>query len=96
LTEALEHDAGTQYCLFQFARYARCGGSGNSPELFTSIMGAAALASVGKPTAVTNFAHCDADTTAARKATTDEERLKFWSAAQKKISFPRLAPTDSE
>ncbi|CVI64208.1 ABC-type dipeptide transport system, periplasmic component [Agrobacterium deltaense NCPPB 1641] len=45
-------------------------------------------ASVGKPTAVTNFAHCnagDADITAARKATTDEERLKFWSAAQKKI-----------
>lgn len=46
-------------------------------------------ASVGKPTAVTNFAHCDAgdaDITAARKAATDEERLKFWSAAQKKIS----------
>jgi peptide/nickel transport system substrate-binding protein len=45
-------------------------------------------ASVGKPTAVTNFAHCDAadaDINAARKAVTDEERLKFWSSAQKKI-----------
>ncbi|MCW8060803.1 MULTISPECIES: ABC transporter substrate-binding protein [Agrobacterium] len=45
-------------------------------------------ASVGKPTAVTNFAHCDAadaDIAAARKATTDAERLKLWSAAQNKI-----------
>ncbi|WP_245288148.1 ABC transporter substrate-binding protein [Bradyrhizobium sp. Ec3.3] len=45
-------------------------------------------ASIGKPTAMTNFAHCDAgdaDIAAARKATTDEERLKLWSAAQKKI-----------
>ncbi|UHS59821.1 ABC transporter substrate-binding protein [Agrobacterium vaccinii] len=45
-------------------------------------------AAIGKPTAVTNFAHCDAgdaDITAARKAATDTERLKFWSDAQKKI-----------
>ncbi|WP_245448338.1 ABC transporter substrate-binding protein [Neorhizobium sp. T6_25] len=45
-------------------------------------------ASVGKPTAVTNFAHCDAadaDITAARRATSDAERLKLWSSAQKKI-----------
>ena len=45
-------------------------------------------ASVGKPTAVTNFAHCDAadaDITAARSATTDAERLKLWSSAQQKI-----------
>lgn len=45
-------------------------------------------AAIGKPTAVTNFAHCDAgdaDITAARKAATDEERMKFWSAAQTKI-----------
>ncbi len=45
-------------------------------------------ASVGRPTAVTNFAHCDAgdaDIIAARKTTTDDERLKFWSAAQNKI-----------
>ena len=45
-------------------------------------------ASVGKPTAMTNFAHCDAadaDIAAARKATTDEDRIKFWSSAQKKI-----------
>ncbi|MEQ5777295.1 polyamine ABC transporter substrate-binding protein [Thalassospira sp. NFXS8] len=46
-------------------------------------------AAIGKPTAVTNFGHCDAgdaDITAAKKAATDEERLKYWSAAQKKIS----------
>ncbi|MBZ5763551.1 ABC transporter substrate-binding protein [Rhizobium sp. VS19-DR104.2] len=45
-------------------------------------------ASIGKPTAVTNFSHCDAadaDIMAARKATTDTERNKFWSSAQKKI-----------
>ncbi|CAH1667407.1 ABC transporter substrate-binding protein [Chelatococcus asaccharovorans] len=45
-------------------------------------------ASIGKPTAVTNFAHCDAadaDINAARKAATDEERIKLWSEAQKKI-----------
>ncbi|MBB3303408.1 peptide/nickel transport system substrate-binding protein [Rhizobium sp. BK077] len=45
-------------------------------------------AAIGKPTAVTNFAHCDAadaDISAARTAATDEERFKFWSAAQKKI-----------
>lgn len=45
-------------------------------------------AAVGKPTAVTNFAHCDAadaEILAARKAATDEERLKIWSLAQKKI-----------
>ncbi|MCC2610962.1 ABC transporter substrate-binding protein [Neorhizobium petrolearium] len=45
-------------------------------------------AAIGKPTAVTNFAHCDAadaEISAARKAVSDEERLKLWSAAQKKI-----------
>lgn len=43
---------------------------------------------IGKPTAVTNFAHCDAgdaDISAARKATSDEDRMKYWSAAQQKI-----------
>lgn len=45
-------------------------------------------AAMGKPTAVTNFAHCnagDAEITAARKASTDDERIKLWSTAQKKI-----------
>ncbi|MFD2262878.1 ABC transporter substrate-binding protein [Lacibacterium aquatile] len=45
-------------------------------------------AAMGKPTAVTNFAHCDAadaEISAARLAATDEERLKIWAAAQKKI-----------
>ena len=45
-------------------------------------------AAIGKPTAVTNFAHCDAgdaDIDAARKAGSDEDRLKFWAAAQQKI-----------
>ncbi|SFU23213.1 ABC transporter substrate-binding protein [Mesorhizobium sp. YR577] len=45
-------------------------------------------AAIGKPTAVTNFAHCNAaddDITAARRAKTDEERTKLWSSAQKKI-----------
>jgi peptide/nickel transport system substrate-binding protein len=45
-------------------------------------------ASIGKPTAVTNFSHCDAadaDITAARKATAEAERLRLWSSAQKKI-----------
>lgn len=45
-------------------------------------------ASIGKPTAVTNFAHCDAadvEITAARKAATDPERLALWATAQKKI-----------
>lgn len=46
-------------------------------------------ASVGKPTAITNFAHCDvadAEITAARKAATDNDRLAIWATAQKKIS----------
>ncbi|MFQ6241834.1 ABC transporter substrate-binding protein [Sinorhizobium meliloti] len=45
-------------------------------------------AAIGKPTAVTNFGHCDAadaEITAARRATSEDERLKQWSAAQKKI-----------
>ncbi|RLQ85199.1 polyamine ABC transporter substrate-binding protein [Notoacmeibacter ruber] len=45
-------------------------------------------AAIGKPTAVTNFAHCDAgddDITAARNATTDDERMAYWADAQKKI-----------
>ncbi len=46
-------------------------------------------ATVGKPAAVTNFSHCnaaDADITAARSAATDDERLKLWSSAQRKIN----------
>ncbi|WP_421361720.1 MULTISPECIES: ABC transporter substrate-binding protein [Agrobacterium] len=45
-------------------------------------------ASIGKPTAVANFAHCDAadkEIEAGRKAPTDEARLKDWSQAQQKI-----------
>ncbi|CUX71250.1 polyamine ABC transporter substrate-binding protein (plasmid) [Agrobacterium tumefaciens] len=45
-------------------------------------------ASIGKPTAVTNFSHCDAadaEIEAGRKAATDPERLKAWSDAQHKI-----------
>ncbi|NSX84366.1 polyamine ABC transporter substrate-binding protein [Agrobacterium tumefaciens] len=44
--------------------------------------------SVGKPTAVTNFSHCnvaDSEITSARRAVNDQERLKLWSEAQKKI-----------
>lgn len=45
-------------------------------------------ATVGTPTAVTNFAHCDvadAEIRGARTAATDAERLKLWSEAQHKI-----------
>ncbi|NTA14362.1 ABC transporter substrate-binding protein, partial [Agrobacterium tumefaciens] len=45
-------------------------------------------ASIGKPTAVTNFSHCDAadaEIEAGRKAATDPERQKAWSQAQHKI-----------
>ncbi|MCZ4432965.1 ABC transporter substrate-binding protein [Agrobacterium sp. SOY23] len=44
--------------------------------------------SIGKPTAVTNFSHCDAadaEIEAGRKAAADPERLKAWSEAQHKI-----------
>lgn len=45
-------------------------------------------ATVGTPTGVTNFSHCnvaDAEIRGARTAATDEERLKLWSEAQHKI-----------
>lgn len=46
-------------------------------------------ATVGGPTAVTNFSHCDAadaEINEARMAATDEERLELWSEAQRKIN----------
>jgi peptide/nickel transport system substrate-binding protein len=45
-------------------------------------------ATVGTPTAVTNFGHCnvaDAEIRGARTAASDAERLKLWSEAQRKI-----------
>jgi peptide/nickel transport system substrate-binding protein len=45
-------------------------------------------ATVGTPTGVTNFSHCDvadAEIRGARTAATDVERLKLWSEAQRKI-----------
>lgn len=44
---------------------------------------------VGTPTAVTNFSHCDvadAEIAGARAATSDDERMKLWSDAQRKIN----------
>lgn len=43
---------------------------------------------VGKDTAITNFSHCDvadAEIEAARQATSDEQRMAEWAAAQQKI-----------
>ena len=45
-------------------------------------------ATVGKPTAITNFSHCDvadADIEAARKETDETKQLAAWKAAQEKI-----------
>lgn len=46
-------------------------------------------ATVGTPTAVTNFSHCDvadAEIDGARSAGNDAERMKFWAEAQEKIA----------
>lgn len=45
-------------------------------------------ATVGRPTAVTNFSHCDVadeEIRGARAAASDAERLKLWAEAQRKI-----------